>query len=217
MDQHTLRQSKGARHPRKRIGRGVGSGQGTYAGRGVKGQKKRSGGKVRPGFEGGQMPLIRRLTHRRGFRNPFRVEFQAVNLRDLAARFPSGATVDAEALAAVRLIDDANAPFKVLASGELTHALTVRAPRLSRAAKEAITAAGGAFEELSPPARKVRNRLHRRHAQEASPSGGGEPQPAQGDDEPAGDEPAGEAANDEAGDEPAGEAAGDEAGDGQDG
>ena len=197
MDQHTLRQAKGARHPRKRIGRGVGSGQGTYAGRGVKGQKKRSGGKVRPGFEGGQMPLIRRLTHRRGFRNALRVEFQAVNLRDLAARFPAGATVDAEALAAVRLIDDAGAPFKVLASGELTHALTVQAPRLSQAAKDAITAAGGSFEELSPAVRKVRNRLHRRRAQEPSPGGDGKSQTEQprgeqgGDDEPAGDEAGG--------------------------
>ncbi len=170
MDQHTLRQPKGAKRPRKRIGRGVGSGQGTYAGRGVKGQKKRSGGKVRPGFEGGQMPLIRRISHKRGFRNPFRVEFQAVNLRDLAERFPDGATVDAEALVAARLIDDPTQPFKVLASGELPHALTVHAPRLSAAAKEAITAAGGSFEELSPAVKRVRNRLHLRRGDQAAGS-----------------------------------------------
>ena len=169
MDQHQLRQPKGARHARKRIGRGVGSGQGTYAGRGVKGQKKRSGGKVRIGFEGGQMPLIRRISHKRGFRNPFRVEFQAVNLRDLAQRFPAGATVDAEALAALRLIDDAGQPFKVLATGELPHALSVTAPRLSAAAKEAITAAGGSFEELSPAVKRVRNRVHRRGAAQDEP------------------------------------------------
>ena len=168
MDQHTLRQAKGAKRARKRIGRGVASGQGTYAGRGVKGQKKRSGGKVRPGFEGGQMPLIRRISHKRGFRNPFRVEFQAVNLRDLAERFPDGATVDAEALAAMRLIDDPMQPFKVLASGELSHALTVRAPRLSSAAKEAITAAGGSFEELSPAVKRVRNRLHLRRGDQST-------------------------------------------------
>lgn len=172
MDQHELKPPAGARHPRKRIGRGVGSGQGTYAGRGVKGQKKR--GKVRVGFEGGQIPLIRRLSHKRGFRNPMRVEYQAVNLGDLAARFPAGATVDGEALAAVRLIDDAEAPFKVLAGGDLTHALTVRAPRLSAAAKEALTAAGGAFEELAPAERRVRNRIHRRRAAAEAAAAGGE-------------------------------------------
>ncbi len=171
MDQHTLRQPKGARHPRKRIGRGVGSGQGTYAGRGVKGQKKR--GKVRVGFEGGQMPLIRRISHRRGFRNASRIEFQAVNLSDLA-RFPAGATVDGAALAAMRLIDDAATPFKVLARGELPHALTVTAPRLSAAAKEAITAAGGSFEELAPAVKRQRNRIHLRKAAEASAASRGD-------------------------------------------
>jgi len=172
VDQQDLRQAKGTRRPRKRVGRGVGSGTGTYAGRGVKGQKQRSGGKVRIGFEGGQMPLIRRIGHKRGFRNPFRVEFQPVNLRDLAKRFPAGATVDAEALAAVRLIDDAAQPFKVLAAGKLPHALTVKAPRLSAAAKEAISVAGGSFEELSPRVKKVRNRLHlRRRAQEQEARG----------------------------------------------
>lgn len=162
MDQHTLKQAKGARRPRKRIGRGVGSGQGTYAGRGVKGQKKR--GKVPAWFEGGQMPLTRRISHRPGFRNFNRVEYQAVNLKDLAERFEAGATVDGETLAAAGLIDDANQPFKVLANGELAHKLTVNAPRLSASAKEAITAAGGSFDELSPAVKKVRNRIHRRRA-----------------------------------------------------
>ena len=162
MDQHTLKQSKGARRPRKRIGRGVGSGQGTYAGRGVKGQKKR--GKVPAWFEGGQMPLTRRISHRPGFRNINRVEYQAVNLKDLAERFEAGATVDGEALAARGLIDDADQPFKVLANGELSHSLSVNAPRLSASAKEAITAAGGSFDELSPVVKKVRNRIHRRRA-----------------------------------------------------
>ena len=164
MDQHTLKQAKGARRPRKRIGRGVGSGQGTYAGRGVKGQKKR--GKVPAWFEGGQMPLTRRISHRPGFRNFNRVEYQAVNLKDLAARFEAGATVDGETLAAAGLIDDASQPFKVLANGELDHALTVNAPRLSATAKAAITAAGGSFDELAPAVRKVRNRIHRRRAAE---------------------------------------------------
>ena len=162
MDQHRLQPPRGAKKSRIRRGRGNASGKGTYSGRGLKGQKSRSGGKVRPGFEGGQIPLIRRLARKPGFRNFSRVEFQAVNLRDIAARFEAGAEVDAEALAAARLIDGPDEPFKVLADGELGHALTVRAPRLSAAAKEAISAAGGSFEELAPAVKRVRNRIHRR-------------------------------------------------------
>ena len=131
----------------------------------MKGQNKR--GSVRPGFEGGQISVVRRLPHLRGFKNPTRVEFQAVNLGTLADRFEAGATVDAESLAALRLIEDANQPFKILARGELTHALTVTAPRLSESAKQAITAAGGSFQELAPVDRTPRNRVHRRKAQEA--------------------------------------------------
>ena len=160
MDPHTLRQPPGAKRPRKRRGRGDGSGTGTYAGRGLKGQKAR--GKIPASFEGGQMPLVRRLGHRRGFRNPTRIEFRAVNVGDLASRFEAGARVDAAALAAARLIDDARTPFKVLARGELDRALTVAAPRLSAAAKGAIENAGGSWEELQPPERRVRNRKHRR-------------------------------------------------------
>ncbi len=162
MDQHTLRQPAGAKRPRKRLGRGNATGQGTYAGRGLKGQKARNN--IKPGFEGGQNPLVRRVPKLRGFRNFRRVEFQAVNLEDLAARFESGATVDGEALAAAKLIDGADAPFKVLARGELSHPLTVTAPRLSQSAKDAITSAGGSFEELSPAVKRVRNRIHRRRA-----------------------------------------------------
>ena len=160
MDQHTLRQSAGAKRPRKRVGRGPGSGTGTYAGRGRKGQQAR--GSVRPGFEGGQIPLVRRIPHLRGFRNPMRVEFQALNLGTLAGRFPAGATVDAATLFAARLIEDVEQPFKVLNRGELTHALNVRAPRLSDAAKQAIAAAGGSFEELAAADRTPRDRIHRR-------------------------------------------------------
>jgi large subunit ribosomal protein L15 len=90
-----------------------------------------------------------------------------VNLGTLADRFEAGATVDAESLAALRLIEDANQPFKILGRGELTHALTVTAPRLSESAKQAITAAGGSFQELAPVDRTPRNRVHRRKAQEA--------------------------------------------------
>ncbi len=162
MDQHTLRQSAGAKRNRKRVGRGPGSGWGTNAGRGQKGQRSR--GNVRVGFEGGQIPLVRRVPHLRGFKNFTRVEFEAVNLDTLAERFPAGATVDAAALAAIRLIDDVKSPFKVLSRGEIGHALTVIAPRLSASAKEAITAAGGSFTELAPADRTPRNRVHRRQA-----------------------------------------------------
>lgn len=165
MDQHTLRPPRGAKRPRKRLGRGNATGQGTYAGRGLKGQKAR--GSVRPGFEGGQIPLVRRAPRLRGFNNFARIEFQAINLSDLADRFEAGATVDGEALVAARLLEDADQPFKVLGRGELGHALTVKAPRLSQAAKDAITSAGGSFEELAPAEKRVRNRVHRRQAAEA--------------------------------------------------
>jgi len=162
VDQHSLRPPKGAKRPSKRIGRGSGSGTGTYSGRGVKGQRAR--GKVRPGFEGGQIPMVRRLPRLRGFKNPTRIEFEAVNVSDLERKFEDGATVDAVTLAAARLIDGARAPFKVLGRGALSKALTVRAPRLSESAKHAITAAGGSFEELAPADRTPRNRIHRRTA-----------------------------------------------------
>jgi large subunit ribosomal protein L15 len=171
VDQHTLSQPAGARRPRKRIGRGDSSGQGGYAGRGLKGQKARAGGGVRPGFEGGQIPITRRLGRLRGFKNRFRTEFQAINLQDLERRFEVGATVDAAALVAARLLQDEREPFKVLGKGALTHALTVRAPRLSASAKEAITAVGGTFEELAPAEKQVRNRIHRRReAEQAAPA-----------------------------------------------
>lgn len=162
MEQHSLRQPAGARKTSKRVGRGPGSGQGTYAGRGRKGQKARNS--VRAQFEGGQMPLVRRLGHKRGFRNPTRVEFEPVNIGELARRFEAGTQVDGGALAAVGLIDGPQAPFKVLATGTLGHALTVTAPRVSEAAKTAITAAGGSVTETAPAERRQRNRVHLRKA-----------------------------------------------------
>ncbi|MCC6236549.1 MAG: 50S ribosomal protein L15 [Dehalococcoidia bacterium] len=162
MDQHLLKPPVGSKRPRKRVGRGDSSGHGAYSTRGLKGQKARAGGKVRAGFEGGQIPLVRRLGHKRGFKNALRVEFLAVNLRDLARHFSAGATVDAAALLGVGLLDEEAQPFKVLGLGSLPHALTVRAPRLSETAKAAITAAGGTFEELAAAERRVRNRIHRR-------------------------------------------------------
>jgi large subunit ribosomal protein L15 len=164
VDQHLLKPPAGSKRPRKRVGRGDSSGHGAYSTRGLKGQKARAGGKVRVGFEGGQIPLVRRLGHLRGFKNALRVEYLAVNLRDLVRHFEAGATVDGAALLSAGVLDDVDQPFKVLGIGTLDRALTVRAPRLSGAAKEAITAAGGSFEELAPAERRVRNRIHRRGA-----------------------------------------------------
>jgi large subunit ribosomal protein L15 len=169
VEQHSLRPPKGAKQASKRVGRGSGSGTGTYSGRGRKGQRAR--GSVRPGFESGHITTMRRLPRLRGFKNPTRVEFQAVNVADLERAFDAGATVDAETLAAARLIDGVEQPFKVLGRGELTKKLAVRAPRLSEAAKQSITAAGGSFDELAPAVQTPRNRVHRR---KAASTGGGE-------------------------------------------
>jgi len=150
MKQHELRPPAGAHRERTRVGRGHGSGKGKTAGRGTKGQKARSGGQIPPYFEGGQLPLVRRLPYRRGFHNPFRVEFQEVHIRQLAARFPPGSELGPEELAAAGLIDGLKRPVKVLSDGEIMHPLTVRAHRFSAAARAKIEAAGGTVQELMP-------------------------------------------------------------------
>lgn len=144
---YELAPPKGARKQRTRVGRGLGSGKGTTAGKGTKGQKARSGGSIPPYFEGGQLPLVRRLPYRRGFVNPSRVEYRPVNLRSLAV-FPAGSVVDPPALAAAGLLNDPGERVKVLGDGELDRALTVRAHRFSKKARDRITAAGGTAEEL---------------------------------------------------------------------
>lgn len=146
MQQHELRQPKGATHKRKRVGRGNASGHGTYSTRGMKGQKARSGGGVRPGFEGGQLPLVRRMAYKRGFRNPFRVDYEEVNVGSLA-QFAAGSEVNADVLHAARLVRTGR-PVKVLGSGDLSIALTVQAASFSKSAKEKIEAAGGAIHWL---------------------------------------------------------------------
>jgi large subunit ribosomal protein L15 len=154
MHQHELRQPSGATHKRKRVGRGNASGHGTYSTKGLKGQKARSGGGVRPGFEGGQLPLIRRMARKRGFRNPFRVEYEEVNVGRLS-RFAPGDEVDAAALVRKRLLKSVRKPVKVLGGGEVTIKLTVEAARFSRSAQEKIEAAGGSVRWLEePPARE---------------------------------------------------------------
>jgi large subunit ribosomal protein L15 len=147
MKLHELRAPKGARKPRRRLGRGLGSGRGTTAGKGTKGQKARSGGGVPPYFEGGQLPLVKRLPYRRGFTNPNRVAYRPVNLDDLS-RFERGSVVGPNELVAAGLVDD-DELVKVLAQGELAHAVTVRAHRFSRTAREKIESAGGSVEEIA--------------------------------------------------------------------
>lgn len=146
---HNLVGAPGARRDRKRLGRGPGSGTGKTSGKGHKGIKARAGhhgpGGNKPHFEGGQMPLTRRLP-KRGFTNPFRVENQIVHLRSLAA-LPDGAEVTPDALAAAGLIRAGKGPAKLLANGEVTRAVTVRGVALSASAREKIVAAGGRVEE----------------------------------------------------------------------
>jgi large subunit ribosomal protein L15 len=146
MDLSNLKPPKGATRNRKRVGRGPGSGQGKTAGRGSKGAQSRSGFHKKRGFEGGQMPLHRRLP-KRGFFNLFRVEYAVVNLDDLAARFAAGAVVTPETLRAARLVTTKQ-PIKVLARGEIAVALTVKAHKFSGKAAEKIAAAGGSAETL---------------------------------------------------------------------
>ena len=143
-----LKPADGSKHTKKRVGRGQGTGQGVQAGRGHKGAKSRSGFKFKRGFEGGQMPLHRRIP-KRGFHNLFRVEYAVVNLDMLAQRFESGATVTPEALVEVGLINNARRPVKVLARGDVSKKLTVRAHKFSGKAAEKIAAAGGAAEVLA--------------------------------------------------------------------
>lgn len=147
MDLSNLKPPKGANRNRKRVGRGPGSGLGKTAGRGSKGAQSRSGYHQKRGFEGGQMPLHRRLP-KRGFHNPFRVEYAVVNLDDLAERFAAGTVVTPEVLRAARLVTTKQ-PIKVLARGEIAIALTVKAQKFSEKAAEKIAAAGGSVETLA--------------------------------------------------------------------
>lgn len=151
-----LRPPAGAKRSRKRVGRGDGSGRGSYSGRGLKGQKSRSGGGTRPGFEGGQMSLIRKMPTKRGFRPRSRIEYTPINLSQLSDRFEAGAAVDAEGLVAAGLLKRSDEPFKVLAGGEIDYALTITAPRVSASARTKIEAAGGSIEALDPTPRAQR-------------------------------------------------------------
>jgi large subunit ribosomal protein L15 len=142
----SLQAPEGSRKNKKRIGRGDGSGHGGTSTKGHKGQNARSGRAVKPGFEGGQMPLSRRLP-KRGFRNPFRKEYVPVNIDSLKV-FPEGAVVDLKALLENRIVKGLADGVKLLGRGEIGYALTVRVHRVSRAAKEKIEASGGTVEVI---------------------------------------------------------------------
>lgn len=141
---HELSPAKGSRKPRKRVGRGVASGSGKTAGRGNKGHNSRSGGGVRPGFEGGQMPIHRRLP-KRGFTNIFKKKIAIINIRDLA-KFESGSIIDDVALIKAGLVKGKVDGIKLLGQGDIDYPLTVKLPYVSSSAKQKIEAAGGSFE-----------------------------------------------------------------------
>jgi len=145
MKLHELRPPKGAKKKRKRVGRGIAAGQGKTAGRGTKGQKARSGGGVRPYFEGGQLPLVRRLPHKRGFVNIFKVHYTPVNLDRLDA-FGAGDEVSPVTLAEAGIIKSPREPVVILGRGELDRPLVVKAHRISASAREKILSAGGTVE-----------------------------------------------------------------------
>ena len=144
----TLQPAEGARTSKKRLGRGIGSGLGKTSGKGHKGQWARSGGGVRPGFEGGQMPLTRRVP-KRGFNNHFRKVYAIVNL-DVLSGFEAGTVVDFDLLSAMGLVKEVKGAvgLKVLGEGEINVAITVKAAKFSASAKEAIVKAGGTVEEI---------------------------------------------------------------------
>ncbi len=147
MKLHELQPAPGSVKDVKRIGRGHGSGNGKTAGKGHKGQKARSGGSIRAGFEGGQMPLQRRIP-KRGFNNIFAKEFATVNVSELEKRFESGAVIDAAALIESGAIKDTKDGVKILGDGELTKSLTVKAVKFTATAKEKIEKAGGKAEVM---------------------------------------------------------------------
>ena len=147
MRQNDLSPAPGSKKSRKRVGRGNGSGHGTYSGRGSKGQNSRAGGRMNRGFEGGQLPLILRLPRKRGFTNIFRTEYSTVNIKKLNV-FESGTEVTPEKMVAAGVVKSLRYPIKILAEGALQHPLSVKANKFSAAAKAKIEAAGGKVEEV---------------------------------------------------------------------
>jgi large subunit ribosomal protein L15 len=145
--QDELSPALGSRRSRKRVGRGDGSGHGTYSGRGVKGQKSRAGFSRKRGFEGGQLPLIKRLPRKRGFTNIFRTEYSLVNV-GMLDRFEAGSEISPERLFEAGVVKSLGKPIKILARGDISQPLSVKANAFSAAAKAKIEAAGGKVEEI---------------------------------------------------------------------
>ncbi len=150
--QNNIAPAPGSRKASKRVGRGDGSGHGTYSGRGCKGQKSRAGYKMRPGFEGGQLPLIKRLPSKRGFTNIFRTEYSTVKVGALNA-FDAGSEVTPEKMLAAGIIKSLKNPIKILADGDIDRSLTVRANKFSASARAKIETAGGKVEEVEHAAK----------------------------------------------------------------
>ena len=146
MKQNELSPPVGAKRKKKLVGRGDGSGHGTYSGRGCKGQKARSGGGVRLGFEGGQLPLIQRLPRKRGFTNIFKTKYNIVNVGKLSV-FPPGTEVTPEKLLQAGLISFSDHPTKILGAGDIRHPLLVMANKFSSSAEKKILAAGGKVKQ----------------------------------------------------------------------
>lgn len=147
MRQNELKPPLGSKHNRKQMGRGDGSGHGTYSGRGCNGQKSRAGGGVRIGFEGGQLPLIQKLPRKRGFTNIYRVEYDTVNVGELQI-FPEATEIDVQKLFQAGLVRSAKQAVKILGDGELDHPLVVKAKKFSGTAEKKILAAGGKVERI---------------------------------------------------------------------
>jgi len=146
---HTLQSNPGARKKRKVVGRGNGSGHGTYSTRGMNGQRQRTGSSAHPGFEGGQTPLFRKMPKLKGFSNVNHVSYQVINVGDLN-KFQAGEEIDVIKLFERSLISDKSSPVKILGEGEITVVLTVKADKFSSSAKEKIEKAGGKTVEISP-------------------------------------------------------------------
>mgnify|MGYP001204209730 FL=1 len=148
MHNHTLRSPRGAKKNRKRVGRGDSSGNGSYSGKGMKGQKSRSGGGVRPGFEGGQLPLIKRLPSLRGFNNIFKTNFTVINLGEIVECFPEGGDVTLQILQEKGLIDNPALPLKILGNGDVDVPLNVVAQKFSASATLKLEKAGGSAQVI---------------------------------------------------------------------
>ncbi len=161
--------SKLGRKKTKRVGRGNASGHGTYSCRGMKGQSARTGGRRRPGFEGGQTPYLRKMPKLKGFKNPNYIDYQIVNLSDLNV-FDDKATVDVAALYEKKLISKKTKPVKILGTGELTKALTIAAHKASKSAIEKIEKAKGSITILTPPKAEKKVKEKKEAKEEKTPT-----------------------------------------------